>query len=102
MTSRTGSTFNIPQLSHLKNYFKVEVLYEETKNHKPHPEPLLLAAQKLGIPPSECVYIGDSESDMIAAKDAGMRRIAYSTQIFPDAEAQISSFEELSEIIANL
>jgi phosphoglycolate phosphatase len=39
---------------------------------KPHPLPLLHAAQKLGIPPAECVYVGDAERDMQAAQAAGM------------------------------
>jgi phosphoglycolate phosphatase len=43
---------------------------------KPHSEPLLLACQLSGCVPSECVYIGDAEGDIVAAKEAGMRSIA--------------------------
>jgi phosphoglycolate phosphatase len=39
---------------------------------KPHPMPLLHAAATLGVPPAECVYVGDAERDMQAAKAAGM------------------------------
>jgi N-acetyl-D-muramate 6-phosphate phosphatase len=41
-------------------------------HRKPHPLPLLHAAEKMGIAPSECVYIGDAERDMQAAQAAGM------------------------------
>jgi phosphoglycolate phosphatase len=39
---------------------------------KPHPMPLLYAAARIGVRPSECVYIGDAERDMQAAQAAGM------------------------------
>lgn len=41
-------------------------------HRKPHPAPLLHAAEKMGIPPAECVYVGDAERDMQAAQAAGM------------------------------
>lgn len=39
---------------------------------KPHPLPLLHAAKTLGVDPVNCVYVGDAERDMQAAKSAGM------------------------------
>jgi 2-phosphoglycolate phosphatase len=39
---------------------------------KPHPLPLLHAAEAMGIKPQECVYVGDAERDMQAAQAAGM------------------------------
>jgi phosphoglycolate phosphatase len=39
---------------------------------KPHPMPLLHAAKALGVDPAHCVYVGDAERDMQAAKAAGM------------------------------
>jgi phosphoglycolate phosphatase len=39
---------------------------------KPHPLPLLHAAQTMGVSPGECVYVGDAERDMQAAQAAGM------------------------------
>lgn len=40
---------------------------------KPHPAPLLLAAQQTGSAPADCLYIGDAERDVIAGNAAGMR-----------------------------
>ncbi len=42
---------------------------------KPHPEPLLLAAQQCGVNPSACLYIGDAQRDIIAGQRAGMRTV---------------------------
>jgi 2-phosphoglycolate phosphatase len=45
-------------------------------NRKPHPEPLLHGCQTLQIKPQHCLYIGDSEIDIIASKGAGMPSLA--------------------------
>lgn len=42
---------------------------------KPHPAPLLLAAQELGVPPERCIYVGDAPRDIEAGKAAGMRTV---------------------------
>ena len=42
---------------------------------KPHPLPLLHAAEVMGLAPSDVVYVGDDERDIIAARAAGMRSV---------------------------
>jgi N-acetyl-D-muramate 6-phosphate phosphatase len=42
---------------------------------KPHPLPLLHAADLLGIAPEACVYVGDDERDIVAARAARMPSI---------------------------
>lgn len=54
----------------------VLVAYHDVKARKPYPEPLLLGAQKLGVPIERCVYIGDSEIDVIAAQRAGAKPLS--------------------------
>jgi N-acetyl-D-muramate 6-phosphate phosphatase len=39
---------------------------------KPHPRPLLIAAALIGLAPAECIYVGDAERDIVAARAAGM------------------------------
>lgn len=39
---------------------------------KPDPEPLLHAARQLGVAPAACVYVGDDERDIVAARAAAM------------------------------
>ncbi|MCC4587162.1 phosphoglycolate phosphatase [Xanthomonas sp. NCPPB 1067] len=43
---------------------------------KPHPLPLLTAAQQLGVAPAHCVYVGDDERDIVAARAAAMPAVA--------------------------
>lgn len=42
---------------------------------KPHPGPLLYAADKLGVSVSQCVMVGDSKNDILAAQKAGMATV---------------------------
>ena len=39
---------------------------------KPDPLPLIVAAERIGVAPEQCVYVGDDERDIIAARAAGM------------------------------
>ena len=43
---------------------------------KPSPEGLLEASKIAGINPSECMYVGDDERDIIAGRNAGMYTVA--------------------------
>lgn len=49
---------------------------DTTPYSKPHPAPLLEAASRLGIPPENCLYVGDDERDIIAGRAAGMQTVA--------------------------
>lgn len=42
---------------------------------KPDPLPLRVAAERLGVDIADCVYVGDDERDIAAARAAGMRSI---------------------------
>ena len=49
---------------------------DSTPHLKPHPAPLLLAAEQLELAPAQCMYVGDDLRDIQAARAAGMRCIA--------------------------
>lgn len=49
---------------------------DTTPNLKPHPDPLLYASRALGLPPEECIYLGDDLRDVEAARAAGMMTAA--------------------------
>lgn len=46
---------------------------DSTPYHKPHPAPMLMAAEKIRVAPTDCIYLGDDERDMMAGRAAGMR-----------------------------
>ncbi len=61
------------------NWFEAVVSFETTKKHKPDPEPLLYAINRLGVQPTEAVYVGDSISDYECAKNAEVEYVAVLT-----------------------
>ena len=42
---------------------------------KPHPEPYLTAAEKLGVQPEHCLVFEDSETGFVSARAAGMTSV---------------------------
>ena len=85
-----------------KKYFSVCITVEDVTHHKPHPEALLLAAKRLKLKPSECVYIGDSHTDIEAGEAAGIKTILYGGKRHADADAHTRSFKKLPGLIASL
>lgn len=51
--------------------FDVVVAYEDTERHKPDPDPVLHALERLAAAPADAAYVGDSPFDIQAAKAAG-------------------------------
>lgn len=49
---------------------------DQVNNPKPHPEPIYLACQQMGVLPSNAVYIGDAERDIRSGRLAGLKTIA--------------------------
>lgn len=103
VTSRIRENIDpVFQLLGVHDCFASVVGYEDSINHKPHPEPLLVAAERLGVRPHDTVYVGDALSDIQAAKAAGMPIIIYGPQPLPGADACITLFNQLPDAIARL
>jgi HAD superfamily hydrolase (TIGR01509 family) len=56
----------------LARFFGAVVCGGETEGRKPHPEPLLLALRRLGLPAGRTAYVGDSPEDVAMARSAGV------------------------------
>lgn len=54
----------------------VVVCGDTTPHSKPHPEPLLEAARRAGVPAARCIYVGDDARDVQAGRAAGMATLA--------------------------
>lgn len=61
--------------------FDIVVSGDMVANSKPHPDPYLVAAQRLGVDPAECVAIEDSVPGVASAVAAGTITIAVPHQI---------------------
>jgi len=63
--------------------FEVTVCGEDVRRAKPDPEPYLLAAARLGVPPPGCVVLEDSPNGVAAARAAGCPVIAVPSVAIP-------------------
>jgi sugar-phosphatase len=66
----------------------VFVTADDITRGKPHPEPYLKAAEKLGAEPDQCLVIEDAPAGIEAARAAGMRVVAVTTS---HAAAQLAA-----------
>lgn len=60
----------------LESHFEVLVGCDATTRHKPDPEPVLFALERMGSTPDQAVFIGDSPFDIQSGNGAGVRTIA--------------------------
>lgn len=56
----------------LDRYMETAVLEEDTRIHKPNPEPILECLRRMQLNAEDVIYIGDAESDLQAACNAGV------------------------------
>ncbi|GGD30996.1 phosphoglycolate phosphatase [Franconibacter pulveris 1160] len=55
----------------IAKFFTVIIGGDDVTNKKPHPEPLLMVLEKLGLAAPELLFVGDSRNDILAAQAAG-------------------------------
>jgi pyrophosphatase PpaX len=60
----------------LEHHFDVVVTSDMTERHKPDPEPVLTALERLGAGPAEAAFVGDSPFDVASGKAAGVFTVA--------------------------
>ncbi|MGD2170622.1 MAG: phosphoglycolate phosphatase [Gammaproteobacteria bacterium] len=60
---------------------------DSLEQRKPHPLPLQVAAERLGVACERCVYLGDDERDVVAAKAAQMKTLVAAYGYIEDAAA---------------
>ena len=64
------------QLQHTGlDWIEIVITAEDTERHKPHPDPFLLAAERMQISPADCLVWEDSPLGITAAADAGMSAV---------------------------
>lgn len=78
IVTNKAERFAVPLVAALKLAERAAVLIggDTTAHAKPHPEPLLEAARRLGVDPAGCIYVGDDLRDVQAGRAAGMATAA--------------------------
>ena len=60
----------------LSGYIDAIIALGDTKESKPHADPMLAACAKLGVKPEECLCVGDSPFDLQSGRNAGAKTVA--------------------------
>ena len=109
VTAKRRATVDLAfgRLPELEQAFDVVVTSDDTDRHKPSPDPILAAVDRLEARPRDTAYVGDSPFDIRAAKAAGMHSIAVTwggihtretlEQEHPDA--MVDNAEQLHDVL---
>lgn len=84
-----------------KGDFAAIVTRDDVENFKPHPEPYLLACQKLGVEPKRAIVFEDSNTGAVAGLDAGCFTVgipdlvSFNAEVAKRLNLQVESFQAL-------
>jgi HAD superfamily hydrolase (TIGR01549 family) len=86
----------------IASFFALALAGGEIRQWKPEPHIFVHACERLGVIPTEAVYVGDNYyADVVGARRAGLRPVLYDPRgLFPQAGCTtIKSFDELEGVL---
>jgi pyrophosphatase PpaX len=99
---RRPTVERVLQSARMGEFIDVVVGSDDTKRHKPDPEPVLKALDLLEADPEDAAYVGDSPFDVAAARGAGVFAVAVGwggIHRVEDADAFVETPEELLGVL---
>lgn len=90
------------QVCSLEPLIDAAVFLEDTDSHKPGPEPVLTALERLKATASSAAYVGDSRHDIIAGRRAGVRTVAAGWGPAPRGELEMEAPDFFAESVFDL
>jgi phosphoglycolate phosphatase len=103
-TKRHYPIKSILERDNMGGYFSVIVGGDEVRMPKPDPEGSRMALSSMGLAPDAVLYVGDSRTDALTARNAGLDFAAVMTGV-TDREAfagAVGIFEDLAELAGML
>jgi HAD superfamily hydrolase (TIGR01549 family) len=87
----------------LREFIQVEVCGTDEVAHKPHPDPLLLALEGLGLRdrPTDAAYVGDAPDDMRMARTVGSRAIGIVSTLGTEADLLAAGADEVAPSVVD-
>ncbi len=73
--------FKLLEKHGVHRFIKTVVTKPDVSRNKPAPDMVIECAKRLGFPPENCMYVGDSPLDVKAGKAAGMITVAIPTEV---------------------
>ena len=93
---------NLKEACYDMKWFDIIISCEDTKKHKPNPEPILFACKKLKLKPEEIIFIGDAAFDYEAAKAAGTIFIGVLTGVSTEKEFKKLGVKNIINSVSDL
>ncbi len=101
VTSCIPHHFDVIHAQHeVRELFEFTLTPDHYGRHKPHPEPYLTAAGRIGAAPERCLVVEDTERGLVSAHRAGMRCLVVPHELtaaanFDLAERVLESIREV-------
>lgn len=97
-TENISARFSLEK-TNILSFFDEIITVDQVQNAKPHHEPYMLAAEKLGFSPKECLAVEDSPTGLLSASKAGchvieIQRAQHMSQS-PNAHKMVMSLEDI-------
>jgi pyrophosphatase PpaX len=103
VTSKSRYTTQMAfDLTGIESYFDATVCADESPGNKPSPEPILACLEQLGIAAADAAYVGDSPSDIQAARAARVHAIGVTWGVFASATLEAEKPDTLVHTIPEL
>ena len=90
----------------MKHFFDVRITGDDVQKPKPHPEGLHLAMELLGVSKEETIFLGDSDADILAGKEAGVFTVGvqwlpeyHAAEFTSKPDKQVQSVQEFMEML---
>ncbi len=93
LRNQTEEILKILGIAHI---FDVILSAEEVSHPKPHPQMVLTICERLNIPPSETILVGDTEGDMTMGKRAG---IALTVGVLEGGITPRTEMEKVADVV---
>ena len=78
----------------IREHFELVLTGADFTRFKPDPEPYLLAAERLGVAPQDCLVVEDSERGVVSAANAGMRCV-----VIPRGLSRLGDFSRAYRVL---
>lgn len=91
----------------MEHCFDCLVCGGDVTHGKPDPDPYLLAAQRLGLPPDQCMVVEDARSGILSAKSAGMLPVFVPdlypapAEVLPHIRYTVPSLSDIPDLVVS-
>lgn len=83
-------------------YFKCIATAQTCRHTKPFPDPVLWAAERMGVPPADCLMVGDTTVDVRAGQAAGAQTVGVLCGFGEEAELRRRGADMILSLTAEL